>query len=188
MTVEAPNPKAELLGKVIAHISHHGLSDVSLRELAAAVGTSHRMLIYHFGSREGLVAAIVTAIEQSQREAMASLVAGAQEPAEVIRGLWYQVSAAELRPFVRLFFEMLPHALYGRPGTASFLDTLIDPWVEAAMTAAEVNDWPTDPVELRLGIAVSRGLLVDLLATDDLDTTTAAIERFIAMWEQTRSA
>ena len=43
-----------LLHDAIAYVAEHGLAELSLRKLAAAIGTSHRMLIYHFGSKEGL--------------------------------------------------------------------------------------------------------------------------------------
>ena len=69
-----------LLDKTMAHVAAHGMSDLSLRELAAAIGTSHRMLLYHFGSREGLVAAIVDAMESQQREALEDLATGASSP------------------------------------------------------------------------------------------------------------
>lgn len=42
-----------------AHVLEHGLSSASLRPLARAAGTSDRMLIYHFGSKEGLVEALL---------------------------------------------------------------------------------------------------------------------------------
>ena len=51
------SPRDRLLSALVEYAAAHGLADASLRELAAAVGTSHRMLLYHFGSREGVVAA-----------------------------------------------------------------------------------------------------------------------------------
>ena len=62
-----------LLGRIIEHVAVNGLADTSLRELADEVGTSHRMLNYHFGGRDGLVAAIVEATESGQRRALADL-------------------------------------------------------------------------------------------------------------------
>jgi AcrR family transcriptional regulator len=42
-----------LLAAALEHVATHGIGNLSLRGLAAALGTSHRMLSYHFGSREG---------------------------------------------------------------------------------------------------------------------------------------
>jgi AcrR family transcriptional regulator len=48
------SPRQLLAAAAIAIAMQGGIADLSLRELAAAIGTSHRMLLYHFGSREGL--------------------------------------------------------------------------------------------------------------------------------------
>ena len=56
-----------------------GIGDRSLREIAEAVGTSHRMLLHHFGSRDELLLAIVDEVERRQ---MASLPEANTEPAD----------------------------------------------------------------------------------------------------------
>ena len=48
-----------LLPLLAAYVLENGLADVSLRPLAKAAGTSDRMLLYHFGSKEELVAALL---------------------------------------------------------------------------------------------------------------------------------
>ena len=53
------NRRDELLDQVTDHVLEHGLIGLTLRPVAAAIGTSDRMLIYHFGSRDGLVSAVV---------------------------------------------------------------------------------------------------------------------------------
>jgi AcrR family transcriptional regulator len=58
----ATSPRTRLLAAVIEHIQRCGISDLSLRELAAAIGTSHRMLHYHFGSKEDLLRAVLRRI------------------------------------------------------------------------------------------------------------------------------
>ena len=165
----------ELLDRVVAEVSLHGLADRSMREIAAAVDSSHRMLLYHFGSREGLVAAIVAATEAAQRDALRALASDAASPAELVRRLWAQVSAPELRPFVRLFFETLA-AQACDPGSAT--DPTAD-WLDAVHGLGPVADG-YDDVDTRLGIAVVRGLLIDVLATGDVDAATAALERYLA--------
>src|SRR4051794_20419256 len=67
--------KARMLAAVLAHVAEHGLGDLSLRGPAAEIGTSPRMLIYHFGSKEQLLVEIVQAMEQQQRAGFADLVA-----------------------------------------------------------------------------------------------------------------
>jgi AcrR family transcriptional regulator len=181
------DPRETLLERVIEHVAANGLADQSLRELAAGAGSSHRMLLYHFGSRAGLVAAIAARIEEQQRETLVSLAAEAAGPADLQRRLWAQVSDPAVAPFVRLFFDVLGLTLAGQPGTERFRAQLIEPWLARAAQAAEAVGAEASRDELRLGVAVTRGLLIDLLATGDLEGTTAAHERFIGQWEPTRS-
>ena len=56
-----------MLASVIAWVADNGLGDVSLRTLAEAIGTSHRMLLFHFGSKEQLMVEVVRAVEADQR-------------------------------------------------------------------------------------------------------------------------
>src|SRR5205823_2488094 len=65
--------RAKLLDAAIERIAHHGGADRSLRSLAADLGTSHRMLIYHFGSKEGLLTAVAREVEARQRVALADI-------------------------------------------------------------------------------------------------------------------
>ena len=168
------DPRSELLERIVAEVAEHGLADRSLRELAEAVGSSHRMLNYHFGSRAGLVAAIVESVEAAQRDLLVELAERVEGPAELVRALWAQVSSPELLPFVRLFFECV--ALTGGEGMTT-------PWLDVSKMVAERLGAATDDDELRLGVAVTRGLLIDVLANGDATEATRSLERFIELAE-----
>jgi AcrR family transcriptional regulator len=176
-----PDSRADLLARIMEFAQRAGLADRSLREIAAGAGTSHRMLLYHFGSREGLLAAVVGAMEAQQRAAMAALAETAASPAELISGIWQQVSSPEVRPFVRLFFEVFALAARGEPGTAPLLPGLTSSWLDDAAVVAERLGIAPDPTALRLGVAVSRGLLLDLLAGASLEEVTAAHDLFVRL-------
>lgn len=174
--------RSALLDKVIAHAAAHGIGDSSLRDLAAAAGSSHRMLIYHFGSRDGLIAAIATAIEEQQRDMLGRLAVTSTSPGEMILEQWYALIRPDTLQFVRVFFEVLPQAFHGRPGTERFLKSLIEPWLEAGVGAATNLGTTARTDEIRLGIAVIRGLLIDVLATGDAAPATEALQRFVEHW------
>lgn len=180
--------RTALLDRLVAHGAEHGLTSLSLRELAAAVGTSHRMILYHFGSREGLVAAVVARVEAAQRELLLATAASATSGPDLVRAVWSAVSDPARRDAVALFFEILAAAAQRRPGTEGFLDGLSAPWVAAATEAADQLGIDVDEVELTLGLAVTRGLLVEVLVTGDRGAATTALERHLRRWEAAEAA
>src|SRR4026208_632517 len=94
--------KQDLLDAVVADFQGNGIGDRSLRDIAAAVGTSHRMLIHHFGSREGLLTEAVRTIEADQRPLPASLEL---PPDAAMTAMWKRLRDPGLWPAERLFFE-----------------------------------------------------------------------------------
>src|ERR1700755_2593046 len=99
--------RERLLAAAMEHVAEHGVGDLSLRGLAAALGTSHRMLIYHFGSREGLLIEVIRTVEAQQRAAVAGLLLDEDASlAEVSRRAWQGVADPALWPNERLFFEI----------------------------------------------------------------------------------
>jgi AcrR family transcriptional regulator len=178
--------RARLLATAIGYLTAHGLGDFSLREVAAAIGTSHRMLIYHFGSREGLLVAVVRAVQDAQRDFLTQLAADPTlSPSDVMRRMWQQVADPRLWPSERLFFEIYSQALQQRPGTSGFLDDVVSSWVEPMTAYAQQRglDPAAARVDARLSVAVSRGLLLDLLASGDRAAVDAAVERYLAQYE-----
>src|SRR5215468_10752128 len=175
--------RERLLAAAVEQAMRGGIADMSLRELAAAIGTSHRMLLYHFGSREGLLSAVAGVVEEAQRV----VVSGRGISAADARELWQHFSDPQLWPAERLFFELYAQALLGRPGTEGFLDNAIEPWIAAlapALTREAGLDSSAARAEARLAVAVTRGLLLDLLATGDRDGVTEAFERYLQHTER----
>ena len=157
--------RRELLDALVAVFADGGIGGRSLREVAEAVGTSHRMLLHHFSSRDELLVAIVDEVERRQREVLGQLPA---DPAEGFAAMWADVRRPELRPFERLFFECYARGAQGEEPYARMLPGAVDNWL------AEIGDVPL----ARLGLAVIRGLLLDLVGTDDDAGVQAAAEAF----------
>jgi AcrR family transcriptional regulator len=181
----APGKARErLLEAAIDYVVGHGLTDLSLRRLAAELGTSHRMLIHHFGSREGLWVAIVQEVERRQLATIGDLVPDptASYP-DAMRAWWRHISDPSLWPNERLFFEIYGQALQGRPGTTGLLDGIVDSWLAPITEMGEAMGLSHETAEAsaRLGIAVTRGLLLDLLATGNRAGVDAALEHWIEL-------
>ena len=160
--------RQELLDAVVKECAANGIGDRSLREVAAAVGTSHRMLLHHFGSRNELLLAIVEEVERRQRALLRELPT---EPPAAIAAMWADLRRPDLRPFERLFFECYARGVQGEQPFARMLPGAVDAWL--------ADDGITDPALMRLGLAVMRGLLLDLVATDDRRAVDAAAQAFV---------
>ncbi|MEZ5233511.1 MAG: helix-turn-helix domain-containing protein [Acidimicrobiales bacterium] len=183
-------PRQRLLDAVIAELDRGGLGERSLRDLATAVGTSHRMLIHHFGSREGLYVAVVEAVEATERErAVALHVEVALEPDDpddpitTMRATWSRLSDPGFAGRERLFYECYARGLQGEAPFDRLLPAAVTDWLTAlelpqplpGLTRAQTRAF------VRLGLAVVRGLLLDLLATGDRRGTTAAFEAWLRL-------
>ena len=123
--VASSQTRDRLLHAAVEHALDQGIVDLSLREIAAAIGTSHRMLINHFGSREGLLVAVVREVERRERERLGAAPLSVADA----RRRWNHLADPSLRAQERLFFEIYAHALLGRPGTEGFLDEAVEGWI-----------------------------------------------------------
>ncbi|MEZ0356052.1 TetR/AcrR family transcriptional regulator [Mycobacterium sp. SA01] len=160
--------RTELLDALVADCAENGVGGRALRELADAVGTSHRMLLHHFGSRDELLLAIVDEVERRQMALLRELMAaGGTGFAE----MWEHLRRPELRALERLFFECYARGAQGESPFATMLPGAVDRWLTVTRSA-------DDPTLARLGLAVMRGLLLDLAGTDDDAGVDAAARRF----------
>lgn len=179
----AVSARDRLLAGAVAYVAEHGFREVSLRELAGELGTSHRMLLYHFGSKETLYVEIIRAFEAVQRDAVSELVANASgTPQQLMRRIWRQLSAPENDAQIRLFFEVCAAALRGGTEARSALEHIVSDWLTPLEELERARGTATarTRANLRLGVAVMRGLLLDLVASGDRRAVDAAFERFLA--------
>jgi AcrR family transcriptional regulator len=167
--------RRQLLDALLDVCAAGGIGDRSLRELADAVGTSHRMLLHHFGSRDELLLAIVEEVERRQMTVLSRLPT---EPAEGFAAMWADVRRRELRAFERLFFECYARGAQGEKPFAQMVPGAVDTWLAAVDTATSGT---AERRLARLGLAVIRGLLLDLVATDDDAGVNAAAEAFVEL-------
>lgn len=84
---EGPARRTELAERSTDYVLENGIAGLSLRPLAAALGTSDRMLVYHFGSKAALVAEV---IERSNDRSVAVLDAlpPGRTPRSAVLALW----------------------------------------------------------------------------------------------------
>jgi AcrR family transcriptional regulator len=182
---DAKAPKERLLEAVLDYVEEHGTHDLRLRRVAAAVGTSHRMLLYHFGSRDGLLVAVTRAVEERQREALQQLVlTPGASPVDVMWLMHRRLTDPALWPQERLFFDLYARALQGHSEARPVLDGVVEDWLGPVGRLFERLGFAEEDAlaEARLALAVARGLLLDLLATGDRTAADRTMGRFIARY------
>jgi AcrR family transcriptional regulator len=174
-------PRERLLEAVIDHLGEHGLGDTSLRGLATAVGSSHRMLSYHFGTRAGLLTEVSRAVEARQRAWFGAMLAEDREPVALIRDMYERIADPALHAQERLFFELYARALQDEERAEGFLPEAVEAWIEPSTELFRRLgfDDAQAQAEARLSLAVARGLLLDLLATGDRAGVDAAVEAYV---------
>ncbi len=167
------------------HVLERGVVAVSLRELAAAVGVSPRMLVHHFGSREELVSRALREARSRQREAFELRLAPQPERpyADVLADAWRWFTTDEAAPYLRLFGQLYALAQApDSPHTGFLRDSVLDwlPTIEHGF-AADGADPATARELSTLTLAVIRGLLQDANTIGDQERVSAAFERYAAL-------
>ena len=177
-----PEPRLSretLLPRLAEHVLEHGLAGASLRPLAKAAGTSDRMLIYHFGSKDELVIALL--------EHVAGMYSGAlemaypSEPATSRRDCAQRLlaigRAPMFAPFLRLWWEIVAGAAKDdaayRASAAAMMDSQLA-WFEAHLPPDDPD--PQAGAKL-VALAVEGALMMDAIGLGDVgEAGLAALE------------
>lgn len=168
--------RRELLLKCLDFFLSHGLADLSLRPLADHAGTSARMLVYHFGSREGLVMAVLEEAQGRVRDRFTEMAADPPADEPFMRVFWRAITGPEILPLLRLAFEVQVLALQNPGAYARFQERLSASWLSSIEAALPPS--PDRRIMATLCSAVFDGLLLELLATGDAERTEAALALF----------
>ncbi len=167
-----PTIRAQLRDQAVDYVLSHGIHDLSLRPLAQALKTNARMLVYHFGSREGLMREIlcgIRALGDARIRAWFEHPEKSRTLPDFLRWYWKQVSAPEAQPAARLVFELYALALRHPKDYPGILEDPLVYWRELTkkLTKKTSRRSKADEAEATLLLAATRGLLLDLCATGD---------------------
>jgi len=174
--------RVDLLERIVDYVMANGLSDLSLRPLADAVGTSPRVLLYYFTSKEELIAGIMDGARERQRAIFSTLPRNAQTYADTVRAAWDAMSAPRHEPVFRLFFEVYGLALQDPKRFPGFLKRAVEDWLDYLEPSA-LRDGHTARDARAIAtvlLAGYRGFLLDLCATRDRKRISRAVEVWIA--------
>ncbi|MBA2955237.1 TetR family transcriptional regulator [Nocardioides sp. MAH-18] len=185
MTEAPTRPSArqvQLLDAAYEYVLEHGLTDLSLRPLAAAIGSSPRVLMFLFGNKDGLVRALLARarveelalIEQLDRD-RPTASSGLAEATELV---WSWLRASGHRRLLRLWVEAYARSVVEPDGAwAGFASTTVDDWlgVLARCQPEAERDSAEGAARRTLALAVLRGCLLDLVASGDEARVDAAM-------------
>ena len=170
-----PEIKQQILDACTDHALEHGLPN-RLGPLAVAAGTSSRMLIYHFQTRDGLLREILGRARQRQLEAFTDLlrVRPAEPYTTTLSHAWAAMTGPTGQPYLRMFGRL--HDTAGEPLWPGFRQTATTDWLAPLEDGMRTLGRPELATVV---LAVIRGLLMDLDATGDAVRTGDAFHAFL---------
>ncbi|WP_455908203.1 TetR/AcrR family transcriptional regulator [Streptomyces hygroscopicus] len=139
--------------------------EMSLREIAARIETSHALLRYHFGSLSGVLAAMLTAQRSRDNEA---LLETAQQGTfdDFVVAIWRAYTRPEQLSRVRGFFYVVGLAAYGPEDFRAFVESIGDLTVMLSALAEREGLGPKEARDVAtVTIAAIRGLLLQEILT-----------------------
>jgi AcrR family transcriptional regulator len=179
--------QVELLEGAYRYVLKHGMGELSLRPLAAAIGSSPRVLLYLFGSKEGLIHALLARARADELALLERADLANKDNVDPLsdaaRRIWSWLAAADHRALLRLWTEAYSRSLIDPDGPwGDFARSTVEDWLAilAATQSPTGRNSSDSQAERTLVLAVLRGALLDLLATGDVERTTACVERYLA--------
>jgi AcrR family transcriptional regulator len=175
-----PQIRAKLRDQAIDYVISHGLGDLTLRPLAKALKTNARMLVYHFGSREGLMREVLKGLREREDARIQSWFRSGKMPRtlpQFLRWYWKRLSDPQAKPALRLVFELYASALRDPQKYPGVLEDPLTYWQNLIEKTGISSKSKIDPAEATLLLAATRGLSLDLCATGDRHRVAAAMKR-----------
>lgn len=171
----------ELQDAIVRYLTRHGLADLSLRPLAKAVGSSPRVLLYYFGSKEKMVVKVLTEVRHRQRASYDQIQAAGV--AEACWTVWKRMSASDSEPLFRLFFEAYGIALRHPQIYKAFLRDTIEDWLRFVGDPLCREGYERREARAFATIALAglRGFMLDYCSTRD----RKRLDRAVGMWLRT---
>jgi AcrR family transcriptional regulator len=180
---QAPSARrTELLDKAYAYVLVHGLSDMSLRPLASAIGSSPRVLLYLFGSKDGLVRALLHRARRDELELLSGLDPTHATVQDAARALWSWLADERHRQLLALWVEAYGRSLIAPDGPwAQFAEQTVQDWLrllgETQSSARRGSS--SAQSQQTIVLALLRGAMLDLLATGETERVNAAVNAAI---------
>lgn len=171
-----PQKKEELLEQCLAAAIEAGALDSSINAIARKIGTSGRMLVYHFGSKQELERQLIGLLETRLREKLWSFqgisIGEAASPAESLLAMWSHLTSPEMHGLLKLTMELNQRAIQGDSETQHFLEQESQKWVDSLF------DLTNDKTTALSIFHVFQGAILDFLTTGNAQRGHQSIKAF----------
>ncbi|HUP85018.1 MAG TPA: helix-turn-helix domain-containing protein [Acidimicrobiales bacterium] len=172
----AAQAKSDLLAGATDFLAANGIVGFSVRGCAAAIGTSHRLLLHHFGSKEHLLAAAIAELRRRWLDqALQDTREGIRTPEDVGDQFWASVAGSRERLALTLQIVGLALLDPDRYGDIVLQSTQQFIAGTAAMMAGRVDPERAQAIATAVVAAIG-GLQIDLLVSGDEARVRAAFE------------
>lgn len=177
-----PGRREELERRAIEYLLEHGVGDWTLRSLAQALGVSTYALVYHFGSKEELLEALLAGVEARVSAMVDRWLAegAAASGGDIVRRYWAWFSSEpSVRRHTQLRIEIWSLALR-HPDRFPGLVRRADPSGQVAFVTETMERGGLERTAASqaatLVVAALLGLQIDLLGSNDSGRVGAAAE------------
>jgi AcrR family transcriptional regulator len=180
--------KAALLDAAVDYLVENGVAKVSLRPMAAAMGTSARLLIFHFQSKERLLQEVFGALQSRLQASFVAMTRADRgpRPEAPIKRYWRWATSPKNLPYFRLLYEVQIIAIQNPTEYARYLEKSSADWL--GLSERALSESLRSKAMATLCVAVFDGLFLELLSTGDYRRATRALDRFIALAMPRRTA
>ena len=155
----------DLLVQVVEVFRERGTVDLSLREIAASVGTSHRMLTYHLGTRDNLQGLAMLELSRQYLQHLDGKRPASR--ADIVRAVWDLFREPSNRLQTQLLFALSATAAAHPESENAALGADLDDFANALTAYGEAEGLEPDVArrEARLIVATLLGLYLDFYVT-----------------------
>jgi len=173
--------KTELLDAALKYLLEHGVANASLRPMAAELGTSPRILMFHFRSKEGLFQDVFEELHCRLRASLRATVSIDSDSFHVppLRLFWQWATSKENLPYFCLLYEAQIVALQNPQEYGRYLRKASGDWQAAAFDLMSPS--LKSKAMASLCIAVFDGLMIELISGGDMQHLSEALDLFISM-------
>ncbi|MCX5317312.1 TetR/AcrR family transcriptional regulator [Streptomyces sp. NBC_00154] len=182
-----PAKRADLLRRVRSYVLRNGLASLSLRPLARELGTSDRMLLYYFGTKERMVAEALSLDDRRPLLRFRDVRNSADAPEDaaglrrLLEELWEGFHSPDRRAVMPLQFELMTASVLHPDRYGPLMRDLITEWTDLFTPLFVRIDMSDERArnEATLVVDAILGLLYGSLADGDWDRAAAAFHTLL---------